>query len=231
MTKLTIWTFWWSHPRELSNEIGSSPLLIYHTYSKNIMCTFAPLACQKTFWFKRLCITTNSWPSMDVESANPPHVSSLPFLPRLMRAFTSALRIGFPSVLVTATPHVVIWHEIRNCFFVHRQQVCTCPNWVRISFQLCCPKWLHIQVPQHINWSHCSQHLNCMNMITRRLTSCSTSVDKQHKWGCKDTFALGQSFGVHHDMYARFVVPVQVYYKCTKEYLWKKLHSFHIWCT
>jgi hypothetical protein len=51
--------------------------------------------------------------------------------------------------------------------------------------------------------------------------SCSTIVDKQHKQ-CKDTFVLDQSFGVHHDMYACFVVPVQIYYKCTREYLWKK---------
>ncbi len=121
-------------------------------------------------------------------------------------------RVSFSS---SYTLNVAIWHEMQNCFFVHRQRVCTCRNWVRISSRLCCPKRLHIQVAQHIIWSHRSQHLDRMNMITRILTSCSTIVDKQHKL-CKDTSVLDQSFGVHHDMYACFVVPVQMYYKIYK---------------
>ena len=67
------------------------------------------------------------------------------FLMRLIREFT---RVAFSCC---HAPHSAIGLEIRDCFFVHCQRMCTCRNRICVTRRFCCPESLQIQIPpQHI---------------------------------------------------------------------------------
>ena len=126
--------------------------------------------------------------------STPCFLASFFFPPCLMRAFTSALWVGFPSALVIlhtsrfGMKYEIAFLSIANVFALLVQKL-DC-----ISFQLCCPKPLQIHIPQHIILSNSSQHFHCMHMITRILTfqwdNCGTNDMNE----ARIHFVLEQSF-------------------------------------
>ena len=111
------------------------------------MCTFAPLACQKIILFQKVTrynefMTKHGTSSLQIFSLLPRLFLFLDTLDEGIHQRTTG-RVSFSSCY---TEHIAIWHDIRNCFFVHGQCVCTCQNRVCISSRLRPPNRLHIIV-------------------------------------------------------------------------------------
>lgn len=138
---------------------------------------------------KGSCTTTNFWPSMG-HQFTPCFLASF-FLTCLMRAFTSALEVWFPSARSCHTPYIPIRYEIRKSFLSGANKFALPKSDLHLQLALLSKMFSYSGTTVlHIIWSYSSQHFHCVHTIRRILTSHGTIVDKFHEPASTNAFLL-----------------------------------------